>query len=355
MGLNGEAGRPPLKFGVAVVDLFTGMAASQAILAALFQRTKTGTGRRMDLVLYDCGVMISSYYGMETLMQGTDPPRYGNAHPSIVPYGVFDAADGALVICVCNNRQFRSLCKEVLDRPDIADDLRYGSNILRSGNREALLATLDEAFRQRSRESLLKGLAEQGVPCGEVLGPHDALTRERTKDAGLIADRDHPSGVSLPLFAPPWRFDGERLPVAAAAINEAVGLKEELLSATVDYLKTRRQFGVPIGSFQALQHKTVDMFIEVEQAKSMALFATASLGLASPAKGDAIAAAKLHVNHASKFVAEMALQLHGAIGMTQESKVGRMFQRLTAFQVAFGDIDHWLSSLVSSDARILED
>ena len=94
MALNGEAGRPPLKFGLAAVDLFTGQYAAQAVLAALFQRERTGRGRHVELALYDCGVALTSYYGLEALAQNADPPRYGNAHPSIVPYGVFEAGDG---------------------------------------------------------------------------------------------------------------------------------------------------------------------------------------------------------------------------------------------------------------------
>src|SRR5690606_21360891 len=119
MSINGEEGQPPLKFGVAAVDLFTGMYAAQAILAALYERQRTGTGRRIDLALYDCGIMISSYYGLEALLSEKDPPRYGNQHPSIVPYGVFDAEDGPLVIAVGTDRQFGALCS-ILGRAELA-------------------------------------------------------------------------------------------------------------------------------------------------------------------------------------------------------------------------------------------
>ncbi|MGH6638677.1 MAG: CaiB/BaiF CoA transferase family protein, partial [Polaromonas sp.] len=120
MALNGEANQPPLKFGVAAVDLFTGMYSAQAILAALFERQKTGKGRHIEMALFDCGLMITAYYGLEALLMGEDPPRYGNAHPSIVPYGVFDAEDGPLVITVGNNAQFARFCTEVIARPDLA-------------------------------------------------------------------------------------------------------------------------------------------------------------------------------------------------------------------------------------------
>jgi crotonobetainyl-CoA:carnitine CoA-transferase CaiB-like acyl-CoA transferase len=128
MALNGEAHQPPLKFGVAVVDLFTGMYSAQAVLAALYQREKTGKGRHVEMALFDCGLMITAYYGLEALLMGEDPPRYGNSHPSIVPYGVFDAADGPLVITVGNNAQFARFCTEVIERPDLAADERFKTN-----------------------------------------------------------------------------------------------------------------------------------------------------------------------------------------------------------------------------------
>ncbi|MER9731584.1 acyl-CoA dehydrogenase family protein [Mesorhizobium sp. M0217] len=138
-----------------------------------------------------------------------------------------------------------------------------------------------------------------------------------------------------------------------AAINEAVGVMEELLSITVEYLKTRRQFGVPIGSFQALQHKAVDIFMEVEQAKSMALYATMQLGRPASERHDSLTSAKLFLNRAARAVGEASVQLHGAIGLTLESKIGKLFRRLTAFQITFGDNDACLASLLKSTPDIL--
>jgi crotonobetainyl-CoA:carnitine CoA-transferase CaiB-like acyl-CoA transferase len=212
MSINGEAGQQPLKFGIAAVDMFTGMYAAQAILAALFERQRTDAGRRIDLALYDCGVMISSYYGLEALLEGRDAPRYGNAHPSIVPYGVFDSRDGPLVIAVGTNRQFRSLC-DVLGRADLGDDARFATNLLRSKNRIGLLEILRPLLAARTRVELLAGLAKAGIPCGEVLGMHEALTGDRSKAAGLISEHPHPVAGRIPIYNPPWRFDGKRPPV----------------------------------------------------------------------------------------------------------------------------------------------
>ena len=213
MAMNGVANQPPLKFGVAVVDLFTGMYSAQAVLAALYQRQITGKGRSIEMALYDCGLMITAYYGLEALLLGEDPPRYGNAHPSIVPYGVFDAADGPLVITVGNNAQFQRFCREVINRPDLATDTRFLSNLDRSKHRDVLLPEIHRELRSRKRDGLLKKLAESNIPCGEVAGLHEALTSRRASEAGLVNSYEHPTAGRIDLLSPPYRFDGERLPV----------------------------------------------------------------------------------------------------------------------------------------------
>ncbi|MGH8803825.1 MAG: CaiB/BaiF CoA transferase family protein [Polaromonas sp.] len=230
MALNGEANQPPLKFGVAAVDLFTGMYSAQAILAALFERQKTGKGRHIEMALFDCGLMITAYYGLEALLMGEDPPRYGNAHPSIVPYGVFDAEDGPLVITVGNNAQFARFCTEVIARPDLAADERFKTNLNRSANREALMPEINRELGRRKRKDLLEQLTRAGIPCGEVLGLHAALTSKRATDAGLVTTQPHPEAGSVNVLAPPYRFDGERLPVRSAPPQLGEGTREVLLS-----------------------------------------------------------------------------------------------------------------------------
>ena len=176
MALNGEANTPPLKFGVAVVDLMTGMYAAQAVLAALFQRTRTGKGRHIEMALYDCGLMITGYYGLDAMLLGHDPHRYGNAHPSIVPYGMYDAADGPLIIAVGNNAQFDKFCRQVIERPDIVEDPRFATNVERAKNRLVLGPMLKELIAGFARDVLLQRMTAAGIPCGKVAGLHEALT-----------------------------------------------------------------------------------------------------------------------------------------------------------------------------------
>lgn len=247
MALNGEPTQPPLKFGVAAVDMFTGMYAAQAVLAALFDRQRSGRGRHVELALFDCGLMISAYYGLEALLMQKDPPRYGNAHPSIVPYGVFDAADGPLIIAVGNNAQFARFCTDVIERPDIVTDERYKTNVVRGQNRDTLVPELLRELRSRPRAQLLERLAAVGIPCGEVLGLHEALTSPRAASAGLVTRQPHPVAGTTPVMAPPYRFDGERMPVRLPppVLGEATAqVLQELAGVDAQRLAQLKERGV---------------------------------------------------------------------------------------------------------------
>lgn len=156
------------------------------------------------------------------------------------------------------------------------------------------------------------------------------------------------TGAALPTIE---RYHDLTIAVACA---EAVGAMEELLELSVDYLKIRKQFGVPLASFQVLKHKAVDMFIEVELAKSMTAFAIMTVDEAGPEASLALQAAKAKVNAAARFVAEAAVQLHGGIGMTMETRVGRLFQRLTNFQLRHSDMHTCLRNLTGASASILD-
>lgn len=134
----------------------------------------------------------------------------------------------------------------------------------------------------------------------------------------------------------------------AAICAEAVGAMEALIAMTVDYMKTRKQFGVAISAFQALQHRAVDMYVAAEQARSMAIFAALSAsGDNARERGEAMAMAKSAVGKAARFVGQQAVQLHGGIGMTMEYKAGHLFKRLTMIDLQFGDADHHLRRLAA--------
>ncbi len=207
MATNGEPGRPPLKFGLPVVDLFTGMYAAQGMLAALYRAQRTGEGSRIDLALADCGLSLTSYYGLEAMLAEAEMPRHGNMHSSIVPYGVFEAQDGPFVLAAGTTVQYRKLCA-ILDRPDLADDPRFSTNLERVRHREALEGALGAEFFRRERDWLLARLAEAGIPSGRVAGLYEALSSERARN--MTVRHEEEGRPPARGFLPPWRFEGAR-------------------------------------------------------------------------------------------------------------------------------------------------
>jgi len=247
MMINGEADQPPLRFGIAVVDFMTGMYAAQAILAALFRRERTGRGRLIEMALYDCGIAASNNCALDALMLGHDPARYGNVHPSVVPYSVFEAADGPLIVAAGNNAQFDRFCRQVIARPDIADDPRFATNLDRSKHRTQLHALLTEIIGALPRDTLLERMMAAGIPCGKVAGLYEALTSARSQRGALVCDVPHPVAGTTSVLAPPYRLDRQRLPVRRAPPTLGEGTREvlqDLLSMTEDQLRALESKGV---------------------------------------------------------------------------------------------------------------
>jgi len=191
--------------------------------------------------------MITGCYGLDAMQLGHDPERYGNAHPSIVPYGMYEAADGPLIIAVGNNAQFDKFCRQVVMRPDIVEDARFSTNVNRAKNRLELGPMLKELIRSFPRDLLLERLTAAGIPCGRVAGLHEALTSERTRRGGLLRDMPHPVVGTTPVFAPPYRLDGQRLPIRHAPPTLGEGTREvlhRLLSMSDEQLQQLQSKGV---------------------------------------------------------------------------------------------------------------
>lgn len=221
MAVTGEPGHEPMRAGVAVADLFTGMAAAQAILAALIARDRDGVGQQIDMALYDCQLAMLANVGSAALVSGVEPGRYGNAHPAIVPYQLFRAADGELVIAVGNDRQFASLAA-LIGQPQLSGDPRFSTNASRVENRGALLNLLEPAIAARPVGFWLEALRRAGIPCGEVRGPLAALGAPETTGRAMVRDVAHPTIGTLSLIASPLRFAGTPVadPVAPPLLNE---------------------------------------------------------------------------------------------------------------------------------------
>jgi crotonobetainyl-CoA:carnitine CoA-transferase CaiB-like acyl-CoA transferase len=205
MSVTGNADGEPQKVGVAVADLFTGMYATVAILAALRHRDATGDGQVIDLALLDTQVAMLANLGSHYLVGGEVPPRQGNAHANIVPYQVFAVADGHLVVAVGNDRQFARLCG-LLDLAVLADDSRYATNPARVRHRETLVPLLQDAFRTKERRAWLASLEAAGIPCGPVNDIADVFADPQVRARGMVGHVEHPHAGMVPLVASPLKL-----------------------------------------------------------------------------------------------------------------------------------------------------
>jgi crotonobetainyl-CoA:carnitine CoA-transferase CaiB-like acyl-CoA transferase len=167
MGLTGEVHGEPMRAGVAVTDLFTGMYACTGVLAALHQRQTTGLGQHIDICLLDTAVATMANQAVGYLATGKNPSRHGNAHASIVPYQVFAVRDGQITVAAGNDSQFRKLCA-VLGEPALAEDARFVKNADRVKNRDVLTTHLQALFARWDMAALLEALDEGGVPAGPI-------------------------------------------------------------------------------------------------------------------------------------------------------------------------------------------
>jgi pimeloyl-CoA dehydrogenase small subunit len=204
--------------------------------------------------------------------------------------------------------------------------------------------TLIVTARTKGGQRNAKGVGRKGYPTQDGLNAADiTFTGVEVGGDAAIGDPEN----ALPLIE--RVVDDARTAMCA----EAVGAMDESLKTTVEYLKTRTQFGVPIGSFQTLQHRAADMFVAVEQARSMSMFATMASDFDNAReRATAVAAAKVQIGKSAKFVGQQSIQLHGGIGMTQEARIGHYFKRLTMIENTFGDTDYHLRRVTNSGGLV---
>jgi crotonobetainyl-CoA:carnitine CoA-transferase CaiB-like acyl-CoA transferase len=174
MDLTGDPEGEPQKVGVAWIDVFTGLYGVIGVQAALAERARSGRGQQVDLALFDCGIGVLANQAMNHLLGGLSPTRLGNAHPNIVPYQVFPAADGHLIIACGNDRQFVRLC-EVLGLRDLGRDPSFATNRGRVAGRDTLIARLSAATQTRPRAELIAALDAAGIPAGPINTVAEAL------------------------------------------------------------------------------------------------------------------------------------------------------------------------------------
>jgi crotonobetainyl-CoA:carnitine CoA-transferase CaiB-like acyl-CoA transferase len=209
MSVTGEAGGKPLKVGVALVDVLTGVHAAAAILASLVGRFRGGPGAALDLALFEVGVASLVNVAQGALSTGAPARRHGNAHPHIVPYQTFETQDGALVVAVGNDGQWRRLC-EALDLPELAAEERLAANPGRVLHRAEVVETLGRRLAERPRDEWLERLAAARVPAGAVRDVHEVVRDPALASRGMIQSTELQGGVRAELFGLPWRAGGRR-------------------------------------------------------------------------------------------------------------------------------------------------
>ncbi len=248
MSVTGEPGDAPTKVGVGVSDIITGMYAAIAIQAALRHRDLTGEGQHIDMALLDSQVAWLSYVGENYLVSGKMPQRLGNQHPNIMPYQVFRASDGLMVLAVGNDAQFTRFC-EFAECPDLAADERYTTNAGRVKNRDGLTPVLADIIASKSIAHWVEGLVGVNVPCSPINTIDQVFNDPQVVARKMKINMPHPhlSGETMDLIASPLRLS--RSPVSYRQAPPQLGehtaeVLEELLEMDEKKMAALREKGV---------------------------------------------------------------------------------------------------------------
>nr|WP_256834089.1 CaiB/BaiF CoA-transferase family protein [Pseudomonas oleovorans] len=243
---EGEEGAGPMKVGVALTDILTGLYASVGVLAALNQREQSGIGQHIDVALLDVQVACLANQAMNYLTTGLSPKRLGNAHPNIVPYQDFPSADGNFILAVGNDGQFRKFC-EVAGIANLADDPRFVTNKARVAHRAELIPLLRQATVFKTTAQWIELLEKAGVPCGPINDLQQVFADPQVKARGLRLDLPNALGSSTPQVASPLRLSVT--PVAYRSAPPLLGqhtdsLLQRLLGMSETQIAELREAGV---------------------------------------------------------------------------------------------------------------
>lgn len=211
MAITGGLDGPPVKPGVPVADLAAGLYAFGAISSALLGRAATGRGTHLDLAMYDATVSLLEGAALSWLATGVDPQRIGDAHFAIAPFDTFSCADGDITVCAANDSLFRALV-EALDRPELARDPRFATNVLRHAGRTELKAEMEAALAAAPVEHWLGELELAGVPCGPISSVADALGSAQTAARNMVVDAGGLPVLGNPVKASAWDDPSVRPP-----------------------------------------------------------------------------------------------------------------------------------------------
>ena len=236
---DSEAGGGPMKYGVAITDLTTGLYATYAILAAIEHRHISGKGQHIDLSLLDCGVSLTSYMSMNYFLSGKVPQRVGNVHANIVPYQVFRCKEGDIIMAVGNDTQFADMC-QAIGQPELAQDDRFKRNFDRVRHRSELEQILEKPLQERGMLEWVEIFERHNVPCGPIYTIDQVFEDVQVKHRGLKTELAHDTGVGVPSVDSPVRLSDTPVQLTQSApslgnateqvLKEDLGLSDEQIA-----------------------------------------------------------------------------------------------------------------------------
>ena len=215
MDITGDPDGPPTKVGTSIADLLTGQYASQGVLAALVERSRTGEGRRVEVAMYDCLASLLTFNAGGYFATGNTPKRKGNSHPSIVPYETFETLDGWINIGVANDKFWNSFCK-IIDRLDLQNDPKFAMASDRVKNRLELLPKIREIIKGNKKSHWIDLLEKAGIPSGMIKNVGEVCDSEQLISRGMILNMPHPTAGIVKNIDSPLRFDDRNDEVHAA-------------------------------------------------------------------------------------------------------------------------------------------
>lgn len=207
MSITGLEDGPPIKVGVPISDIVAGMFAAHAVLAALYQRVRTGKGRHVDVALQDAVVALLTFQAGRYFVTGSPPGREGNHHPTIAPYGTFETSDGYINVCVGNDDQWRRFCNAV-EHPTLEPDSRFVTNADRLAHRGDLHEAIEPLLNRRSTAEWLERFEEAGVPAGAIRSLDEVFEDEDVVGREMRVEMDHAGIGRMWVTGAPWKVDG---------------------------------------------------------------------------------------------------------------------------------------------------
>jgi crotonobetainyl-CoA:carnitine CoA-transferase CaiB-like acyl-CoA transferase len=252
MSLNGFADGPPVRTGPPIVDMATGMSACNAILLALLARDRIGRGQHVEVALFDIAMSMTGFYGMAYLISGANPGRFGNSPNGSPTVGLYEAADGPLYMACANDRLYRRLVTDVLERPDLITDPEFATRKVRTANREKLRAIIASVFASDKLENWMAKMKKANVPVGYLRTVEQGFNAPEARERHRVSQIPHPTAGMVPNIETPLSMGLTPCvePVAAPLLGEHT---KEILRKTLGYDDARIAALAEVGAFGKAQ------------------------------------------------------------------------------------------------------